>query len=124
MAHIDDPNPNATQTPWRVWWSKLERKTKYALIIGAVLALLLGLTSLSNPGGSLGNSGDRYANLPLQYGEIIPAESDCNTLQGIFDTAENAHDGRIEVGDVDMARAFTRTMEAADFRMREVGCYD
>lgn len=66
-------------------------------------------------------SGDE---LPGDYAEIIASESDCSDLQEIFDTADNAAQGRRDAGDVEEAEQFTAVMVAADERMREVGCYD
>lgn len=69
----------------------------------AVLALALA--------GCGGDAADEE--LPGDYGQIIASEDDCSDLQDIFDTADQSDmDGRADV------------MEAADDRMREVGCYD
>jgi len=118
-----------------IWWGRRDRRTRLLILGGVVLAVMVAGANLSGGGGSsppaepasplaTSSGSGIYDNLPLDYGEIIPNESDCDTLQAIFDNAESAHDGRLDVGDVDMARAFTRTMDAADYRMEQVGCYD
>lgn len=62
--------------------------------------------------------------LPGDYAEIIASETDCGELQAIFDVADNAGEGRREVGDLERAEEFTAVMSAVDERMEEVGCYD
>jgi hypothetical protein len=48
----------------------------------------------------------------------IEAMTDCNQLQAEFDLAERTHQRGGECGPIG-----TAYMEAADKRMREVGCY-
>jgi hypothetical protein len=106
--------------------------TRSALFFGLIAIALLAATGCAGddqeptdaPTDTAAPSQGIYDDLPFEYGEIIPAETDCELLQDIFDTAENAGDGRRDAGDLDGARAFTRVMTAADHRMEEVGCYD
>lgn len=103
-----------------------------ALFVGLIAIALFAVTGCAGddqeptdaPADTAAPSQGIYDDLPFEYGEIIPAETDCELLQDIFDTAENSGEGRRDAGDLDGARGFTRVMEAADHRMEEVGCYD
>jgi peptidyl-tRNA hydrolase len=53
----------------------------------------------------------------------IEAMTDCGQLQEQFDIAEANQFRDIDRGRTDLAEASTAYMQAADERMREVGCY-
>lgn len=63
------------------------------------------------------------AELPGNYAQVIESETDCAELQSVFDQAEQTGEARREAGDVDTARQYTAVMQAADAKMRQIGCY-
>lgn len=83
----------------------------------AVLVAAAGAVTLvacSSNGGQPGNP-DVYAR--------IEGETDCVRLQREFDVAYENHEIQSEEGDLKMMRISTSYMEAADERMRNIGCY-
>ena len=53
----------------------------------------------------------------------INSLTDCAELQRQFDTAMDNHELQHQLGNLDMMRITTAYAEAADARMRQVGCY-
>ncbi len=89
-------------------------------VAGLALALTFVIAACGNPGGApappnthLGSSGGARPGNAAIY-ERIAAETDCGALQAEFDTAEAGPPSDWKVP----------YMEAAEARMREVGCYD
>ncbi|MEX0865617.1 MAG: hypothetical protein WD269_12225 [Acidimicrobiia bacterium] len=135
-----DPVEPRNRTSAAKSWSELSTSSRLVIGIAAVAFVLYVVTGIIQAVNSDAAEPDTqpapqattppptqgqgvYDNLPFEYGSIIPAETDCELLQEIFDVADNAHSGRIDAGDLDGARAFTRVMTAADHRMEQVGCY-
>jgi outer membrane PBP1 activator LpoA protein len=81
----------------------------------------LAITALLAASLAAGCSKDRPGN-PEVY-ERIARTTDCAQLQHEFDTAEANQKRDLARGAVDQAEASTAYMDAADKRMREVGCY-
>jgi hypothetical protein len=52
----------------------------------------------------------------------IDAETDCKNLQNEFDMAQANHKRDLNSGAVDLDKVDTSYMEAANARMRELGC--
>lgn len=88
--------------------------SKWAIGIG--LAIILGIVLMVANGG--GSSSERPGT-PAVY-DRIASETDCAILQGEFDTAEAGH-SRAAAGST-AAKIATSYMQAADERMRAVGC--
>jgi hypothetical protein len=98
---------------------RIVRVVSGALPRGATLAFVL--LALAGCGSSDATNAPRTGN-PAVY-ERIASETDCAALQHEFDTADVNHTrdlgrDRLDLADVDVAY-----MNAADDRMREIGCY-
>jgi hypothetical protein len=96
--------------------------------IGIVVLAAVAVIALSACGSS-SVTGDttthEAATLPgtqVVYDRINSLKN-CSTLQAEFDQADANHTRELDAGNSHMVEATTSYMEAADNRMREVGCY-
>lgn len=90
---------------------------KRAMIL-AFATLLIGCTQPPAAGGA--NQAAPLIGNPAVY-QRIASESDCGALQAEFDTAGADHDRAVPGSEA--ALWSTAYMEAADARMKAVGCY-
>ena len=92
-------------------------KTKLAIIVAAVV-IVGGLVVLQLVGGS---SPQRPGD-PAVYSRIGSLTS-CSALQSEFNAADARHGAAIRNGHNDQAEVETSYMQAADQRMRTIGCH-
>lgn len=88
--------------------------------IGAAL-LVVVIAVVSNRTTSTPESTARPGN-PAVYREIA-AETNCARLQEMFDIADANHERAVAANDLDQMAWTLGYMQAADDRMRALGCY-
>lgn len=98
-----------------------------------VLVLLVGVTQCDREGSPANEQPGTTAVVspPTTLGFVVPevfqnisdwtaTETDCDTLQGWFDAADNAHGNQSQL---DAMRWLSDLMRRIDSRMSSVGCY-
>lgn len=100
----------------------------FLVIVAAVFVSAIGIAAVSGSGRSTSTTSTTATTLPVRAGNPavyaeIAAETNCSKLQAMFDQADA--NGKLERRrhNLAMAEVTTSYMEAADQRMRQIGCY-